>query len=148
MRARGQDESGQISLLVIGFAFVLLMGVAAVVDATAAYLHRSGLNTLADGAALTAADRAGEGEQVYTDGLGGERLRLTEATARGAVQAYLQQVGAYAEYPGLAVAVSVAPGSDEVTVELRAPLDLPLSIPGSPGGAVVGATGSAVASIG
>ncbi len=55
MSAR-RDEAGQATVLIIGFAVVLAMVVAVVTDASAAYLQRQGLDTLADGAALAGAD--------------------------------------------------------------------------------------------
>jgi hypothetical protein len=141
---RRRDERAQVSLLIIGFAVVLAMTVALVVDATAAYLQRQGLDTLADGAALRGADLGATGREVYEGGLPDERLRLTAARVRSAVASYLRGVGAYAKYPGLTYDVRVDPATLSVTVSLHAPLDLPLSIPGSPDHPSIGADGSAV----
>ena len=47
--------------MIIGFALVLAMLVALVTDASAAYLRRQGLDTLADGAALRGADLGATG---------------------------------------------------------------------------------------
>lgn len=141
-----RDESGQTTLLVIGFAMVIAMAIAVVVDASAAYLQRSGLDTVADGAALYGADLGATGEDVYTGGVPEQQLALTTAAARRAVEEYLRSVGAYRSYPGLAVQVAVA-GGDTVEVRLSAPLDLPLTFPGSPDGSAVSATGSAVARV-
>ena len=47
-----RDEQGQVTLLIIGFAGMLLMAIVVVIDASAAYLRRQGLDNLADGAAL------------------------------------------------------------------------------------------------
>lgn len=120
------DERGQTSLLVIGFAIVVAMMVAVVVDASAAYLRRQGLNSLADGAALAAADGV-QGEQVYQGGLG-ERGRIDPAVARAYVADYLVAVGAVGRYPGLSYRVDAT--VDSVVVSLSAPLDLPLDLPG------------------
>lgn len=138
-----RSEDGQATLLIVGFAVVLLMVVALVVDATAGYLHRQGLDTLADGAALQGADLGATGVEVYDGGVPPETLALTAAQARTAVGIYLRQVGAFGRYPGLSYTVTVDPTARQVRVELRAPLDLPLTVPGSPERAVVGATGSA-----
>ena len=143
-RDRRLDERGQVTLLIVGFAVLLAMGVALVVDATAAYLQRQGLDTLADGAALHGADLGATGREVYEGGLPEERLYLTAARVRPAVAAYLRAVGAYAKYPGLSYDVHVDASASTVTVSLHAPLDLPLSIPGAPQRATVGADGSAV----
>lgn len=145
MRTRG--EHGQVTVLIIGFATVLAMTIALVVDATAAYLQRQGLNTLADGAALSGADLGATGREVYEGGVPEERLELTAARARVAVGAYLRSTGAYARYPGLSYRVRVDPVSRSVVVSLSAPLDLPLTVPGSPERASIGATGSAVVGV-
>ena len=76
-------------MLIIGLCGVLAMGVAVVTDASAAYLQRQGLDSLADGAALAGADLGAAGDDVYTGGLGDDRLAITEAEARAAVAAYL-----------------------------------------------------------
>ena len=142
MRVRIRDERGSSAVLVIGFAAFLAMTIAMVVDASAAYLQRQGLDTLADGAALHGADLGATGHDVYQGGVPDERLELTAVQARSAVRDYLREVGAYRTYPGLTYDVSV--DDTRVTVVLRAPVDLPLTVPGSPDRPVVGATGSAV----
>ncbi len=96
-----RPERGQATILIVGLATVLAMGVAVVTDASAAYLQRQGLDNLADGAALAGADLGAAGDDVYTGGIGDDRLAVTEAEARAAVQAYLQRAGAHAKYPGL-----------------------------------------------
>ena len=60
------------------------MMAAVVTDASAAYLQRQGLDTLADGAALTAADAGASGDEAYGDGLGAD-LHLDADAARAAV---------------------------------------------------------------
>lgn len=121
-----RGERGQTSLLIVGFALVVAMLVAVVVDASAAYLRREDLDALADGAALAATEAVGT-DQVYVGGLGA-RAALDPAQARADVAAYLQQTGATERYPGLTWAVDV--GSDLVVVRLATPLDLPLRLPG------------------
>lgn len=141
-RREPRGDDGQATVMIVGFAFVLAMAVALVVDASAAYLQRQGLDTLADGAALRGADLGATGREVYTAGVPEDQLALNRAQARAAVGRYLVDVEAYRRFPGLTFAVRVE--DDRVVVELRAPLDLPLTVPGSPQQAVVGATGSAV----
>ena len=51
------------------------MVVALVVDSSAAYLQRQGLDTLADGAALRGADLGATGEDVYQGGVPTRRWR-------------------------------------------------------------------------
>jgi hypothetical protein len=146
LRDRAADQRGQGSVLIVGLAVVLAMAVALVVDASAAYLQRQGLDTLADGAALHGADLAATGEDVYEEGVD-DRLELTPEQARSAVGAYLRAAGAYGRYPGLSYSVRVDPAARRVEVRLTAPLDLPLTIPGSPERASIGATGSAVVNV-
>ena len=67
-------ERGQATVLIVGLATVLAMTVALVVDASAAYLQRQGLDTLADGAALRGADLGATGVDVYAGGVPEERL--------------------------------------------------------------------------
>jgi Flp pilus assembly protein TadG len=140
-----RDERGQATVLIVGFAVLLAMVIAFVVDSSAAYLQRQGLDTLADGAALRGADLGATGEDVYQGGVPEETLALTPAQARAAVGAYLRDAGAYRRYPGLSYSVRV--DDDRVEVSLHAPLDLPLSVPGSPERATIGAKGSAVVGV-
>jgi uncharacterized membrane protein len=139
-----RGQAGQATVMIIGFAIVLAMAVALVVDASAAYLQRQGLDTLADGAALRGADLGATGEETYTQGVPGDRLELTADAARASVHAYLVDVGAYRTYPGLAYTVTIDAAASSVTVRIRAPLELPLTVPGSPERASIGAVGAAV----
>ena len=134
-------------MVIIGFCVVLAMGVAVVTDASAAYLQRQGLDALADGAALAGADLGAAGDEVYTGGIDGNRLAVTEAEARLAVADYLRRAGAAGRYPGLAVVVSAEPATQTIRVRLTAPLHLPLRVPGGPKTAQIGATGSAVVAV-
>lgn len=124
--SRSRDERGQTTLLIVGFAVVAIMMVAVVVDASAAYLRRSGLDSLADGAALAAADGV-QGRQVYEGGLG-DRAKIDPVVARRYVAEYLAASGAARRYPGLSY--DVAAGADRVVVHLSTPMDLPITPPG------------------
>ena len=124
--SRSHDERGQTTLLIVGFAVVAIMMVAVVVDASAAYLRRSGLDSLADGAALAAADGI-QGRQVYEGGLG-ERALVDPLVARRYAAEYLAASGATRRYPGLSY--DVRTGTDRVVVRVSTPLDLPITPPG------------------
>jgi hypothetical protein len=119
-------EAGTASILIVGLAVVALLLIGVVVDASAAYLRRSGLDSLADGAALAAADGV-QGRQVYEGGLG-ERAEIDPEVARGYVADYLRDTGAAERYPGLSYDVDA--GVDRVVVRVAAPLDLPITPPG------------------
>jgi uncharacterized membrane protein len=140
---RDVAERGSVTPLIVGFALILMILVAVVVDASAAFLKRQDLATLAEGAALQAADLGAEGEEVYTRGVTDRPLLLTASSARAAAQAHLRQVGAYADHPGLRVSVAV--DGIRVTVRLTADAELPLTFPGSPATATVTGSGSAIA---
>lgn len=124
--ARAAHEAGQTALLIVGFFLVALLLVGVVVDASAAYLRRQALDSLADGAALAAADGV-QGREVYQGGLG-ERARIDPQAARGYVAGYLRAARAGARFPGLTYDVAADP--DRVVVRLTAPLDLPVVPPG------------------
>lgn len=138
----GRDERGQTTLLIVGFAGVLFMLLAVVVDSSAAYLQRQGLATIADGAALAGADAGASGGEIYQGGLdAGGRVEQARVAASEGVAAYLNSIDAYARYPGLSFETRINDGSVQVTIS--APLDLPLKLPGGPGEAPVAATGTA-----
>jgi Flp pilus assembly protein TadG len=133
-----RDERGQVTVMIVGLAFVLLLTIAVVVDASAAYLQRSGLATVADGAALAgteALDLTAGYEHGFDDPV------LSESLAREAITVYLHDTGAGERFPGLTYTVRVQ--DNEVRVDVHAPLDLPLRVPGSPTTATIGASGSA-----
>jgi hypothetical protein len=142
---RRHDEHGQVTLLIIGFASILLMAIVVVVDASAAYLQRQGLDNLADGAALYGADLGAAG--IYEQGLDGERLTQQGDAVEAAVRDYLTRAAAGARYPGIDVGVRVDPVGRSVTVRLSAPLELPLSVPGSPSSPMVGASSTAAVTV-
>jgi hypothetical protein len=133
-----RSDTGQAALLLVGFFVVALLLVAVVVDASAAYLRRQGLDNVADGAALAGADGV-RGREVYEGGLG-ERARIDPAAAREHVAAYLRSSGAPARYPGLRWSVSA--DAERVVVRVVAPLDLPLPVPGVGRRPLVSATGA------
>ena len=140
-----REEHGQTTLLIVGLAVVLMMAIAVVVDATAAYLQRQGLDSVADGAALAGADAGSRNEaDLYVDGIGdAARLEQQRAVAEAAVAEHLRAVGAHAEYPGLRWAVSLDPAGDSVVVRVRAPLRLPLTFPGTPQTASISSSAAA-----
>jgi hypothetical protein len=123
---RHRSERGSITPLIIGFVLVIATLVAVVIDASAAYLRRQGLNSLSDAAALAATEGL-QGEQVYTAGLR-EHAAIDAASAEAHVAAYLRTTGALAQYPGLRYDV-FARGTT-VVVRMSTPLELPLHVPG------------------
>ncbi len=139
-----RGERGQTTILIVGLAVVLLLTVAVVVDASAAFLRRQGLDTLADGAALAGADAGASGQDVYTEGIDEARLELFGDSARAGVADYLTRSGARQRFPGLTYSVSVDVSARSVTVVVRTPLQLPFTVPGFGDSTTVSATGSAI----
>jgi len=108
---RTSAETGQVTVMIAGFFVVVAMMCVVVIDASAAYLRRQQLGSLADGAALAAADGA-QGLEVYEGGLG-ELAEVDAAAAREHVERYLTAVGAAGDHPGLvpsACTLATSPG--------------------------------------
>jgi hypothetical protein len=124
--SRRYDERGSVTPLIIGFTVVVALLVAVVVDASAAYLRRQGLNSAADAAALAATDGI-QGEEVYTHGLA-ERAEIDPATARRYVADYFATSGIRQRFPGLDYSVETT--ANTVVVRIATPMDLPLRVPG------------------
>lgn len=130
MRRERRDDRGTTIPLLVGLAVFVLLLVAVVSDATSAFVRRQGLDSLADGAALQAADLGSVAAAAYRGTDHGARLRETESAARSAVEAYLRDTGAASRYRVLTVRVSVDAVDRAVQVRLRAVVDLPLGVPG------------------
>lgn len=137
------DQRGSVLPLILGCVLVLSVLVAVVVDASAAYLRRQELDSVADAAALAATDGL-QGEAVYTQGLG-RRATIDPAAARSYVAGYLRDSGAARSYPGLRLHVTTT--SDTVVVHLSARLHLPLHVAGVGRSTTVGATAASVVSV-
>lgn len=141
--AATRDETGSVTPLILGFFVVVLLLVAVVVDASAAYLRREALNSLADAAALAATDGLA-GERVYTEGLE-SRAPIDPEAARAYVADYLTGSGARARFPGLTW--SVRTSADAVVVTVSAVMDLPLRVPGVGEDTIVRGSAAAVVDV-
>lgn len=129
MRAR--REEGTVLVLVIGFAFVLLVMVGVVVNVSAVVLAKRGVSSAADGAAVSAAQSL-DIEALYRDGLR-EQVPLSLAEARGRVATY--STSAELQQPGLALVVRLD-GRTAVVTATRT-VRLPFPVPGSTGSVLV-----------
>ena len=88
---RRRDDEGQVSLLLVGYAVVVLALVLVVTEATSVHLARHRLLAVADSAALDAAD-ALDAARFYSLGGAGPPDRvvaLSDASVRESVAAYL-----------------------------------------------------------
>lgn len=101
-------DEGAVTLLVIGYAVVVLMLVLVVVSASAVHLDRKRLLALTDAAALAAADDADRGTYYRAGVRPGEGVPLTDGQVRAAVQQYLD-VLAPQDFP---VTIDPATGAD------------------------------------
>lgn len=135
---RRADTRGQAAILIVAFAACLALAIAAVTDVAGAFLRRQAVASLADGAALAASDAAAA-TAVHADD---DYVAVDEAAAQQAVDAYLRDVGARRDFPGLRVRVQAA--GHEVTVSIVVPFRLPVPIPGAVRSSDVRAESSAV----
>lgn len=140
-RERRRDDGGSAAPLIIGFAVVIILTIGVVIDASAAFLHRQSLSSVADGASLAAADAGAQGREVYSGGLDDQPLDLATAQAREGARRYLTQIEAFGDFPGLTYEVVVR--VDEVVVRVSAPVELPFTVPGAPDRPRVSASSSA-----
>jgi hypothetical protein len=94
---RARDDRGQISVLLLGYALIALAVVLTATSATAVHLARHRLLTVADGAALDAAD-ALDRRRFYAE-VGGAGpapdrvVSLSRESVRASATAYLQVAG-------------------------------------------------------
>ena len=132
-----RSESGSVTPLIIGFTLVIAVLLAVVIDASAAFLLRQRLDSVADAAALAATEGL-EGEAAYTGGLDG-RAEIDEAAATRYAAA---SIAATRGVDGIGFEVRARERVVEVVV--HAPLHLPLPVPGISGSMVTGHAASVV----
>jgi len=101
-RIDDDGESGQITLLSIGFGLLALTLVLVVAAASSLYLERKQLLALADGAAADAAD-AIDYEMYYAPDGAGDGLPLSDSSVRDSVVQYLGSSAAATTFRGLGV---------------------------------------------
>lgn len=98
----GRREDGQVIVLVIGYVLLALFVATAVMAVSSIYLEHKKLLSLADGAAVAAADSFTLG-QVESSG-GKPSAMLSGSRVRGAAIDYLKRNDAFARFDGLAAA--------------------------------------------
>jgi uncharacterized membrane protein len=117
-----EAEQGSVLVLMLGFAVVAVLLVAAVTDASALFLTRRSLAGSADGAAIAAVQEL-DREAFYT-GPAGEALPLDPDQVLDAVRVYVSAAQLDERYEGFEV-VEVRTDAESVTVTFRATLRLP-----------------------
>src|SRR5674476_309776 len=117
-----RDDSGQLTVMIVGFFVVIGLLAVVVINASAAFLQRQQLNNAAYGAALAAA--AGLSEEVaYRDGIDNVAdIALDRRRAAQVVDDYLTSHDD--------LQWQVGGDGTRVTVRLSRSLDLPLVPPG------------------
>jgi hypothetical protein len=98
------QEDGQITVLILGFVLLSLLLASVVMGASAVYLERKKLLSLADGAALAAADSYTVGD---IGGSGTPSTSLVDARVLAATGSYLDASNAFSRHDHL----SIAPGT-------------------------------------
>jgi hypothetical protein len=119
------DEGGQVLVLLIGFVLLSLLILTVVMGASTVYVERKKLLSVADGAALAAADtfaladvEAGSGAPVPS---------LDAGSVRGSVLRYLSETDAYGRFDQLTVGGGTgSPERRTAHVELSAIVRPPL----------------------
>jgi hypothetical protein len=96
---RGPGEDGQVLLLTIGLAALCLLVATVVMAASAVYIEHKKLLSLADSAALAAADTFSLGD--VEDASGVPLPALDDAGVRRAAQRYLSETGAAERFSAL-----------------------------------------------
>jgi hypothetical protein len=125
---RTRRDEGQIALLVLGYTLIALVLVSVVVGASAVHLTRHRLQTLADGAALDAAD-ALDRSRFYSGGAvaGPAPVPVSDATVRAEASAFLAASGAGQRFSQLTLAGPTdTPDGLTARVSLSARARLPL----------------------
>jgi uncharacterized membrane protein len=123
-RVRPGGDAGQLTVLIIGLAAILVLLVTVVVDASKAFLVRRALSGAADGAAVAAANAVDE-SAVYAGAAAGNALPLDPGAARDAALGYAAEAGLAGQFAGFAV-VAVSTDGTTATVTLAATVPMPL----------------------
>ncbi len=142
MSRRPRDEQGQMTVLIIGFTFVILLMIVVVTDISKVFLVRRDLDATADGAVLAAANGLAA---IYAQPAADGNAELDPEQARRLTAEYLDQVAASNRFDGLDWSADVT--GTTVTVQLTSSVDLPFQPPGFPGAADIATEASAVVPI-
>ncbi|GAB3932379.1 hypothetical protein GCM10029976_038250 [Kribbella albertanoniae] len=131
-----------MTVLIIGFTFVILLMIVVVTDISKVFLVRRDLDATADGAVLAAANGLAA---IYAQPAADGNAELDPEQARRLTAEYLDQVAASNRFDGLDWSADVT--GTTVTVRLASLVDLPFQPPGFPSAADIATEASAVVPI-
>jgi Flp pilus assembly protein TadG len=112
-----------MTVLIVGFAAIILLMIVVVTDISKAFLVRRDLDAIADGAVLAAAN----GLAIYHQSAG-ENAEIDPDEARRLTEEYLDAAGATDNFGNLTWSTAV--DGQTVIVRLTTTLDLPFEPPG------------------
>ncbi|GAB2572925.1 hypothetical protein GCM10027269_31000 [Kribbella endophytica] len=136
---RERDERGQMTVLIVGFAAIVLLMVVVVTDISKVFLVRRDLDSTADGAVLAAANGLAA---IYAQTGSGGNAQIDPEEARRLAADYLDTVSASERFDGLDWSAEVT--GTTVTVELTSSVELPFTPPGWQENAEIASSASAV----
>lgn len=139
------DSPGSVMTLAIGLFVVVVSLCTLGADVSSLWVTRHGLDSVADGAALAAA-QAVDAEVIYRHGLTSP-VRLNPVLAKEKVTAYVTAANAKARFVGLRIR-SVNVTNSRVHVELQCAPDLPFGYLVPSGGGVILASAEAELKLG
>ena len=146
-RRRSLGDDGSVLVLTIGLVVVVMLLVAVVAAASKLFLTRRSLASVADGAALAAAQDV-DLAALYA-GQAGATLPLAAERARADAAAYVARAMTDTGLTDLrVVSVTVAGRSVDVTVSARSVLPFASAVTGDPEGTVITVTAHAEAAVG
>lgn len=120
----GNGESGQITLFILGFCVILLTALAGVSAASSVYVTRRALSSVADGAAIAAADAVRESDIL--GGAAAQDRRIDGAGAQDAAARAIDQSGAPSTLTDFAWSAQLGDGDREAVITASAVADVPL----------------------
>lgn len=141
-RASRGGESGQLTVMIIGFTVLCLLVATTVMAVSAVHIEHKKLLSAADGAAAAAADSFRIADTASSEGP--PAAVLAPERVRGVVTTYLERDGAASRFGGLMVAAATgSPDGRTATVSLSATARIPVVNFLLPDGVQIQATASA-----
>lgn len=124
-RPAAGTEHGSVTVFGLGFCVILLLALAGVAATSSVYLARRSLASVADGAAVAAADAIRDTDVLA--GLPADRIGLDGSAAAAAVEDSIAESGAPSRFVAFAWDAGLADGGRTVVVIVRASAPIPLA---------------------